>query len=45
MAKKKVIIVKFKGKNGATKISNKNGVEWYHFEENEFNNFTDCSDW
>ena len=32
---------KLKSKNDAADISIKNGVEWYHFQKNEFNDFND----
>ena len=34
-------MTKFKGKSDTADISIKNGVEWYHFWENEFNDFND----
>ena len=34
-------MAKFKGKNDAAGISIKNGVDWYHFGKNEFNDFND----
>ena len=34
-------MAKFKGKSNAADISVKNGVEWYHFYKNEFNDFND----
>ena len=34
-------MAKFKDEDDAADISIKNGVEWYHFQENEFNDFND----
>ena len=34
-------MAKFKGKNDAADISIKNGVDWYHFGKNDFNDFND----
>ena len=34
-------MAKFRGKSDTTDINIKNGVEWYHFQKNEFNDFND----
>ena len=34
-------MAKLKGKNDAADISIKNGVDWYYFQENEFNDFNE----
>ena len=34
-------MAKFKGKNDTADISIKNGVEWYPFQKNVFNDFND----